>query len=69
MEIFHSKKLTFDVNYPFKIYEKFHNYQMNICYIETKIANKTIYPLTLNDLYISPKSKPNIKLPAIDDLE
>jgi hypothetical protein len=69
LEIFHSKKLTFDVNYPFKIYEKFHNYQMNICYIETKIANNTIYPLTLTDLYISPKSKPNIKLPVIDDLE
>jgi hypothetical protein len=68
VEVFNTKKLTFDVNYPFKVYEKFHNYQMNICYIETKIVNNTIYPLTMTDLYISPKSKPNVKLSLVDDL-
>ena len=69
VEVFNSKKLTFDVNYPFKVYEKFHNYQMNICYIETKIINNTIYPLTMTDLYLSPKSKPDIKLTLVDDLQ
>ena len=37
VETFNNKRLTFDVNYPFKINEKFHNYQMNICYIEIRI--------------------------------
>ena len=69
VEIFNSKKLTFDVNYPFRVTEKFHNYQMSICYIETKIINNTIYPLTLTELYLSPKSKPTIKLTSIDDLK
>ena len=41
---------------------------MNICYIETKIINNTIYPLTITDLYLSPKSKSNIKLTLVDDL-
>ena len=68
VEVFNSKKLTFDVNYPFKVNEKFHNYQMDKCYIETKIINNTIYPLTITDIYLSPKTKPNIKFPLIDNL-
>ena len=68
VEVFNTKKLTFDVNYPFRVTEKFHNYQMNTCYIETKIINNTIYPLTITDLYISPKSKPATQLKSIDDL-
>ena len=62
VEAFNNKKLTFDVNYPFKVNEKFHNYQMNICYIETKIKNNTIYPLTIYDLFLSPKTKKNLKI-------
>ena len=68
VEVFNSKKLTFDVNYPFKVNEKFHNNQMDKCYIETKIINNTIYPLTITDIYLSPKTKPNIKFPLIDNL-
>ena len=70
VEVFNSKKLTFDVNYPFRVIEKFHNYQMNKCYIETKVINNTIYPLTITDLYLSPKSKTKsgIKLPLIEDI-
>ena len=62
VETFNNKRLTFDVNYPFKVNEKFHNYQMNTCYIETKIINNTIYPLTIYNLSLTPKSKKNIKI-------
>ena len=68
VEVFNSKKLTFDVNYPFKVNEKFYNCQMNKCYIETKIINNTIYPLTIIDLFLCPKSKPEVKLDLVDDL-
>ena len=68
VEILIYKKLTFDVNYPFKAIEKFHNYQMNTCFIEMKILNNTIYPLTLIDLYLTPKSNENNRLPMIDNL-
>ena len=64
-----SKKLTFDVIYPIKVYEKFHNYQMNTCFIELQIINISIYPLTLTDLYLSPKSKPEEKLLLVDSLQ
>ena len=64
-----SKKLTFDVIYPFKVLEKFYNYQMNTCFIELKIINITIYPLTLTDLYLFPKSNPNLKLVLVDNLQ
>ena len=69
IEIPNCKKLTFDVNYPFKTIEKFHNYQMNTCYIEIKIINNSIYPLTLTDLYLSPKTKPDLKISPIDNLQ
>ena len=69
VEVSNCKKLTFDVNYPFKSIEKFHNHQMNTCYIEIKITNNTIYTLTLTDLYLSPKSNPNYKIPLIDNLQ
>ena len=64
-----SKKLTFDVIYPIKVYEKFHNYQMNTCFLELQIINISIYPLTLTDLYLNPKSKPEEKLLLVDSLQ
>ena len=64
-----SKKLTFDVIYPIKVYEKFHNYQMNTCFIELQIINISIYPLTLTDLYLNPKSKSEEKLLLVDSLQ
>ena len=69
VEIPISKKLTFDVIYPFKVLEKFYNYQMNTCFIELKIINITIYPLTLTDLYLCPKTNINLKLVLVDDLQ
>ena len=69
VEIVISKKLTFDVFYPFKITEKFHNYQMNTCFIELKVINETLYPLTLTDIYLNPKSTPDTKLLLLDSLE
>ena len=69
VEILASKKLTFDVAYPFKILEKFYNYQVNTCFIELKIKNITIYPLTLTDLYLYPKSNTNLKLFLVDNLQ
>jgi len=69
IEISITKKLTFEVAYPFKATEKFHNYQMNTCFIELKIANTSIYPLTITDLYINPKSKEDTKLLLVDSLQ
>ena len=69
VEIPISKKLTFDVIYPFKVLEKFYNYQMNTCFIELKIINITIYPLTLTDLYLCPKTNTNLKLVLVDGLQ
>lgn len=62
VESFNNKRLTFDVNNPFKITEKFYNHQMNACYIETKIKNISIYPLTIYNLCLIPKSKTNLKI-------
>ena len=64
-----SKKLTFDVNYPFKVYEKFYNYQLNTCFIELKINNKTIYPITITDIYLLPKSNSEKKFTLLDSLQ
>ena len=69
IEIIISKKLTFDVLYPFKIIEKFHNYQVNTCFIELKILNTSVYPLTITDLYINPKSNLDTKLLLVDSIE
>ena len=69
VEVYNTKKLTFDVNYPFKIQEKFHNYQMNTCFLEAKITNNTIYPITLTDLFLYPEKKPDIKFTLIENLE
>ena len=69
IEIIISKKLTFDVLYPFKISEKFHNYQVNTCFIELKILNTSVYPLTITDLFINPKSDLNKKLLSVDSIE
>ena len=69
IEIPISKRLTFDVNYPFKIIEKFYNYQLNTCFIELKIINRTIYPLTLTDIYLIPKLSPSKKFTLVDSLQ
>ena len=57
VESLNNKKLTFDVNYPFKIKEAFHIKQLNECFIDIKIKNNTIYPITICDLFLSPKIK------------
>ena len=57
VECLNNKKLTFDVNNPFKIEEEFHNYQLKECYIGIIIKNITIYPLTIYNLHLSAKIK------------
>ena len=52
-----NKKLTFYVNNIFIINESFHNKQLNECFIDIKIKNNTIYPLTIFDLLLYPKIK------------
>ena len=42
---------------------------MNTCYIEIKIKNTAINPLTLTDLYLCPKSKPDFKILPVDNLQ
>ena len=69
IEFSHNKRLTFDANLPFLIEKKFYNYQMDFCFIETKIINNTIYPLTITDLSLMPKSKQEIQFKPIDDLK
>ena len=69
VEISIIKKLTFDVTYPFKVLEKFHNYQMNTCIIELKIINISQYPLTLTDINLYPKSNTELKLLLVDSLQ
>ena len=69
IEFSHNKRLTFDANLPFIVEKKFHNYLMNIFYIETKIINNTIYPLTITDIILTPKSKQDIIFKPIDGLK
>ena len=69
VDVSNYKYLTFDVNYPFRVLERFHNYQMNTCFIEIKIINITFYPLTLTDLYLCPRKKPEYKIPQIESLQ
>ena len=42
---------------------------MNIFYIETKIINNIIYPLTITDIILTPKSKQDIIYKSIDGLK
>ena len=42
---------------------------MDICFIEIKIINNTIYPLTITDISLIPKTKPEIKFKPVDDLK
>ena len=69
VEVLNTKRLTFDVNFPYKTTIRFHNYQMKICYIEVRVKNDTVYPLTITDAFLLAKMKPNIKLTLIEDLE
>ena len=42
---------------------------MDICFIEIKIINNTIYPLTITDISLISKTKPEIKYKPVDDLK
>jgi hypothetical protein len=42
---------------------------VNTCFIELKILNTSVYPLTITDLYINPKSNLNKKLLLVDSIE
>ena len=69
VEFFNNKKFSFDGNNPLKITEIFHNSYENTCLIEIHIYNEALYPLTIYDLFLSPKDKKDEKIPMIQSLE
>ena len=69
VEYFNNKKLSFDSNNPFKITEIFHNIEVNACLIEIRIFNPSIYPLTIYDLYLTPKTKNDQKIKIFKNLD
>lgn len=69
VEFFLTRKLTFDSYNPFKINEFFYNSQVNKCFIEIRILNAIAYPLTILDLFLTPKNKKNEKIPLVQSLE
>ena len=54
------KKFIFEVINPFFIRERFFNINVNQCLISIKIKNITDKNLTLTDLKLNPKEKPNV---------
>ena len=63
------KMLSFESTNPLKISEFFHNSQVNKCLIEVRISNVISYPLTILDIYLTPKNKKNEKIPLVKSLE
>ena len=69
-EFFYKKKVKFEALNPFKITEKFHFFQNTRSLIEIKIYNDTnLFPLTLLDVFLTPQTNKNIKIPLIQKLE
>lgn len=69
VEFIFNRVLSVEVNYPFVVTELFHNEQINKCFIEIRISNNTLYPLTLVNLFLTPKDKKDIKIPLVYSLE
>ena len=55
-----NKKFDFEVISPFFVKERFFNINVNQCLISIKIKNVTDKNLTLTDLKLNPKEKPNV---------
>ena len=69
-EFFFFKKVKFEALNPFKINEKYHFFQNDKSLIEIKIYNNTnLFPITLLDVFLTPKSNKNIKIPLVQNLE
>ena len=62
VEFYNNKKFFVEVNNPFKISEIFHISEINTCFIEINIANISGYPLTIYDLFLTPKNKREEKI-------
>ena len=63
------KKLTFESYSPFKIYEFFYNSQVNKCYIEIRILNNYLFPLSILDIYLTPRNKKNDRITLVQSLQ
>ena len=68
VEFWIKKKLTFEVNNPFKINEKYHNYPNDKYIIEIIIFNCTLYALTILEIFLSLKDSKE-KILLVQDLE
>ena len=62
VEFFNNKKFSVEVFNPFKITEIFHISEINTCFIEINIINLTGYPLTIYDLFLTPKNNKEEKI-------
>ena len=69
VQFFNHTKLNLEITNPFKIIEKFHNLEVNKCLIEILILNQSPYPLTIYDLYLSPKEKKEEKIMSYKNIE
>ena len=69
VEYFNNKKLFFDSNNPFKINEIFYNNEVNTCLIEIRIFNPTLYPLTIYDLFLTPKLRKDEKIKILKNMD
>jgi len=69
VEYFIKKNLFFDSNNPFKITEIFHNSEVNKCFIEIRIFNNTVYPMTIYDLFLTPKVRKDEKIKIFKNLD
>lgn len=69
-EFYYLKKVKFESLNPFKITQKFHFFQNDKCLIEIKIKNNTnLFPITLLDVFLTPKSNKDVKIPLVNNLE
>ena len=55
VEFFNSKILRIDGQNPFSINAIFHNSEVNTCYIEIQVINRSSYLITIEELYLTPK--------------
>ena len=69
VEFFNSKILRIDGQNPFSINAIFHNSEVNTCYIEIQVINRSSYLITIEELYLTPKKNEKEKIKSMNNLE